>query len=279
MSTAVPSPLIEMPGGVQIPQLGFGTYKVGQDEAYSSVQAALEAGYRHIDTAEMYGNEAEVGKAIAESGVPRDEVFITSKLNNPFHEPDAARKAFAQTLEDLQVDHVDLFLIHWPLAKTTDYVATWRTMLEFQQDGRARAVGVSNFEPEHLHAIIDATGVTPAVNQIEIHPYLAQQDLVGVNNELGIVTESWSPLGRGSLLEDPVITSVAEDLGRSTAQVIIRWHLQRGLVVIPKSVHPERIAANADVFDFELTEAQMGLINALDRGQRTGSHPDKVELA
>lgn len=279
MSSAVPSPLIEMAGGVLIPQLGFGTYKATSSEAYSSVRAALDAGYRHIDTAEMYGNKPDVGRAIADSGLARDEVFITSKLNNPFHEPAAARRAFAQTLEDLQVEAVDLFLIHWPMAKTTDYVATWRTMLEFQADGRARAVGVSNFEQKHLRAIIDATGVKPALNQIEIHPYLAQRELVDFDTELGIVTASWSPLGRGALLTDPVLTSIADELGRSTAQVIIRWHLQRGLVVIPKSVHPERIASNADVFDFELSDDQMARINSLDRGQRTGSSPDNVELA
>ncbi len=279
MSGAVPSPLIELPGGVLIPQLGFGTYKVTTSDAYSSVRAALDAGYRHIDTAEMYGNEAEVGKAIADSGLSRDEIFITSKLNNPFHEPAAAREAFAHTLDDLQVEAVDLFLIHWPMAKTTDYVATWRTMLEFEADGRARTVGVSNFQPDHLRTIIDATGAKPALNQIEIHPYLAQRDLVEFHHVLGIVTASWSPLGRGALLNDPVIAALADETGRSTAQVIIRWHLQRGLVVIPKSVHPDRIRANADVFGFELTADQMARIDALDRGQRTGSHPDKVELA
>ncbi len=279
MARAVPSPLIAMSGEVLIPQLGFGTYKVTTSDAYPSVRAALDAGYRHIDTAQMYGNEAAVGKAIADSGLGRDEVFITSKLNNPHHEPAAAREAFARTLDDLQVEVVDLFLIHWPMAKTTDYVATWRTMTEFQADGRARAVGVSNFQPDHLRTIIDATGIRPALNQIEIHPYLAQRDLVDLHNELGIVTASWSPLGRGALLNDPVITQIATQIGRTPAQVIIRWHLQRGLVVIPKSVHPDRIAANADVFDFELNAEEIARIDALDRGQRFGSHPDKVELA
>ena len=248
-------------------------------EEEGEVQQVLRGADWAVFLAQMYGNEKGVGQGIRDAGVDRSHVFITSKLNNPFHEPAAARRAFAQTLEDLQVEAVDLFLIHWPMAKTTDYVATWRTMLEFQADGRARAVGVSNFEQKHLRAIIDATGVKPALNQIEIHPYLAQRELVDFDTELGIVTASWSPLGRGALLTDPVLTSIADELGRSTAQVIIRWHLQRGLVVIPKSVHPERIASNADVFDFELSDDQMARINSLDRGQRTGSSPDNVELA
>lgn len=278
MANALPSPVIQLRNGVLIPQLGYGTYKVAPPDAYRAVREALEVGYRHIDTAEMYGNEAQVGAAIADSGLPRDEVFITSKLNNPYHEPQAAREAFAKTLDDLRIEQIDLFLIHWPMAKTTNYVETWQTMLEFEADGRCRAVGTSNFQEHHLRAIIDATGVAPALNQVELHPYLAQRPLVGLHAELGIVTASWSPLARGVLLQDPVVCELAEQVGRTAAQVVIRWHLQHGLVVIPKSAHRERMIQNADVFDFELSAQQMASLDALDRNRRVGSHPDRVEL-
>lgn len=278
MANALPSPVIQLGNGVLIPQLGYGTYKVAPPDAYRAVREALEVGYRHIDTAEMYGNEAQVGAAIADSGLPRDEVFITSKLNNPYHEPQAAREAFAKTLDDLRIEQIDLFLIHWPMAKTTNYVETWQTMLEFEADGRCRAVGTSNFQEHHLRAIIDATGVAPALNQVELHPYLAQRPLVALHAELGIVTASWSPLARGVLLQDPVVRELAEQVGRTAAQVVIRWHLHHGLVVIPKSAHRERMIQNADVFDFELSAQQMASLDALDRNRRVGSHPDRVEL-
>lgn len=278
MANALPSPVIQLRSGVLIPQLGYGTYKVAPPDAYRAVREALEVGYRHIDTAEMYGNEAQVGAAIADSGLPRDEVFITSKLNNPYHEPQAAREAFAKTLDDLRIEQIDLFLIHWPMAKTTNYVETWQTMLEFEADGRCRAVGTSNFQEHHLRAIIDATGVAPALNQVELHPYLAQRPLVALHAELGIVTASWSPLARGVLLQDPVVRELAEQVGRTAAQVVIRWHLHHGLVVIPKSAHRERMIQNADVFDFELSAQQMASLDALDRNRRVGSHPDRVEL-
>ncbi len=260
--------------GVEIPQLGFGTYKISPQDAYQAVRTALDAGYRHIDTATMYGNEAEVGRAIADSGLDRNEVFITSKLNNPFHDPDDARAAFARSLADLRLDRIDLYLIHWPMARTTDYRATWRTMLEFEADGRARAVGVSNFQPEHLQAVIDDSGMTPRLNQIELHPYFPQRDLVELHSSLGIVTGSWSPLGRAQCLADPVVIALADELGRTPAQVIIRWHLQQGRVAIPRSSNPERIAENFDVFDFELDAEQMARIDGLDSGNRRGSHPD-----
>ena len=278
MANALPSPAIQLHNGVLIPQFGYGTYKVRAEDAYRAVRDALEVGYRHIDTAEMYGNEAQVGAAIADSGLARDEVFITSKLNNPYHEPQAARDAFAKTLDDLRIDQLDLFLIHWPMAQTTNYVETWQTMLEFEADGRSRAVGTSNFQEHHLRAIIDATGVAPALNQIELHPYLAQRQLVQLHAELGIVTASWSPLARGALLSDPVVLDLAQEAGRSAAQVVIRWHLQRGLVVIPKSTHRERMIQNADVFDFELSAQLMATIDSLDQNRRVGSHPDRVEL-
>lgn len=264
---------------MDIPQLGFGTYKIPPANAYQAVRDALEVGYRHIDTAQMYGNEAEVGQAIADSGIDREAIFITTKLNNPYHEPDAARETFAKSLEKLQLDEVDLFLIHWPMAKTTDYVATWRTLLEFAADGRARAVGVSNFEPKHLNRIIDATGVVPAVNQIELHPYLQQRELVAVNQQLGIVTESWSPLARGKIIKDPLIRSIGDEISRTPAQVVIRWHLQHGYVVFPKSLHRERMVENFNVFDFELSPEQMERIDSLECNGRVGSHPDQMELS
>ena len=278
MANALPSPAIQLHNGVLIPQFGYGTYKVRAEDAYRAVRDALEVGYRHIDTAEMYGNEAQVGAAIADSGLARDEVFITSKLNNPYHEPQGARGAFANTRGGLRIDQLDLVRIHGPMAQTTNYVETWQTMLEFEADGRSRAVGTSNFQEHHLRAIIDATGVAPALNQIELHPYLAQRQLVQLHAELGIVTASWSPLARGALLSDPVVLDLAQEAGRSAAQVVIRWHLQRGLVVIPKSTHRERMIQNADVFDFELSAQQMASIDSLDQNRRVGSHPDRVEL-
>ncbi len=266
-------------GPVSIPQLGFGTYKITPHDTERAVRTAIECGYRHIDTAQMYGNETEVGRAVAHCGVPRDELFVTSKLNNVSHEPAAARKAFDQSLDALGLDVLDLFLVHWPMAVSTDLVATWRTMIEFLRSGRVRAIGVSNYQPEHLRTIIEATGVTPAVNQVEIHPYLTQEPLRSVHRQLGIVTEAWSPLGRGGVLHDPTIESIARALGRSAAQVVLRWHLQRGDVVFPKSVHPERIVENSRLFDFQLSDEHIARISALNRDKRFGSHPDEVQGA
>lgn len=263
---------------MKIPQLGFGTFKISPEDAYDSVRDALDVGYRHIDTAQMYGNEAEVGQAIADSGIERSEIFLTTKLDNTNHEPQAARDSFAESLKKLQVDFVDLFLIHWPLAKTTDYVATWRTLIEFHDDSRAKHIGVSNFQPEHLQAIISQTGMSPAVNQIELHPYLQQRDLVAFHDEHGIVTESWSPLARGQLLGDPVLAEVAEQTGKTSAQVVVRWHLQKGYIVFPKTVHRDRMVENFEVNDFELTDEQMNQIDTLERNGRVGSHPDDMEL-
>ncbi|MBE6481377.1 MAG: aldo/keto reductase [Actinomyces ruminicola] len=285
-STAIPAPVLPLRQGtagtepVAIPQLGFGTYKVGDADAEWIVDQALQVGYRHIDTAQMYGNEAGVGRALAACGIPRDQLWITSKLNNPNHRRDDARRSFDATMADLQLDVLDLFLVHWPLANSPgiDLVDTWRTMIEILQSGRVRAIGVSNYQEEHLRTIIDATGVTPAVNQVELHPYLTQRELRTAHEGLGVVTESWSPLGRGRLLEDPELARLAEELGVTPAQVIIRWHLQHGLVVIPKTTHVERMRANADVFGFELTAEQMAAVDALDRGLRTGSHPDQVQV-
>ncbi|MBW3069812.1 aldo/keto reductase [Actinomyces sp. 594] len=286
MSAAIPAPALPLRQGtagadpVVIPQLGFGTYKVGDADAERAVSQALEAGYRHIDTAQMYGNEAGVGRALAASGIPREQLWVTSKLNNPNHRRDDALRSFDATLRDLQLEVLDLFLVHWPLANSPgiDLVDTWRTMIEILRSGRVRAIGVSNYQAEHLRTIIDATGVVPAINQIELHPYLIQRELRNVHEELGIVTESWSPLGRGRLLEDPELVRVAAELGVTPAQVIVRWHLQHGLVVIPKTTHAVRMRENADVFSFALSPEQMAAVDALDRGMRTGSHPDQVQV-
>lgn len=269
------------PGGAPlIPQLGVGTYKISDEEAERVVSKALELGYRHVDTAQMYGNEAGVGRALAACGLPREDLFITSKLNNPNHKPADVRRTFAESMDRLGLEVLDLFLVHWPLAKTPglDLVETWEAMIGLLETGRVRAIGVSNYEPEHLRTIIEATGVAPAVNQVEIHPYLTQDPLRRLHAELGIVTESWSPLGRGRVLADPVVGQIAGELAVTPSQVIIRWHLQHGLVVFPKSTHAERMRANAEVFSFLLTGEQMARLDALNRNLRTGSSPDKVQL-
>ena len=278
MTAALPSPVLTLAGGVEIPQFGFGTYKIPQQDAERAVAEALGLGYRHVDTAAMYGNEAGVGRALAASGLPREELFVTSKLDNPYHEPDAARAAFERTMDDLGLDVLDLYLIHWPLPRTTDYVATWGALVGLLETGRVRAVGVSNFQPEHLRAIIDATGVVPAVNQIEVNPYLTQEPLRALHAELGIVTEAWSPLARGAVLDDPVLNGIAERLGKTVSQVVLRWHLQRGDGVFPKSTHPERMAENAGVFDVELSDEDVAAISGLNIDRRSGSSPDTVEL-
>ena len=274
-------PTIDLNNGQTIPQLGFGVFQIDPAETADAVRQALEIGYRHIDTAEMYGNEAGVGQGIRDAGLDRDEVYITSKLNNGYHEPDAARRAFDQTLVELGTDHVDLFLIHWPLPTLYggDFVSTWKTMEEFYRDGRARSIGVSNFQVNHLRRLAQETDVVPAVNQIEAHPYLLNDEVRGYGAEHGIATEAWSPIAQGAVLGDPAITRVAERLGRTPAQVTLRWHIQRGDIVFPKSTTPSRIKENFELFDFELTEDDMVGISALDRGDagRTGGHPDTMD--
>lgn len=260
---------------VRIPQLGFGTFQIKPADTVAATLLALEAGYRHIDTAQMYGNEKEVGEAVRRSGLDRADVFVTSKLNNSFHARDAALAAFDGTLAALGLDYVDLFLIHWPLPGVGDYVETWKAMQEMYQSGRVKAVGVSNFQISHLRRLFDETDLVPAVNQIEVHPYLTQDPLRAFGAEHGIATEAWSPIAQGGVLGDPVIKDVAERIGRTPAQVTLRWHVQRGDIVFPKSTHKERIEENLALFDFELSDADMAAITGLNRDERTGPNPDE----
>jgi 2,5-diketo-D-gluconate reductase A len=276
-------PTIRLNDGSEIPQLGFGVFQIPPEETAEAVRHALEVGYRHIDTAEMYGNEREVGEAIGASGVDRDEVYVTSKLNNSFHRPDDARQAFDRTLSELGFDHVDLFLIHWPLPTLYDgdYVSTWRTLEEFKEDGRSRSIGVSNFQVDHLERLAAETGSVPAVNQIELHPYFQNREVRAYGEEHGIATEAWSPIAQGEVLDDPAIGEIAERLERTPAQVVLRWHIQHGFIVFPKSVTPERIDENFRLFDFELEPGDMEQIDSLDRGEagRNGPHPDRFAYA
>ncbi|MCW2696884.1 MAG: 2,5-didehydrogluconate reductase, partial [Modestobacter sp.] len=244
-------------------------------DTVEATTTALEVGYRHIDTAQMYGNEKEVGQAVREFDIDRGEVFVTSKLNNNRQERDDILRAFDQSLEDLGFDYLDLFLVHWPLPGVSDYVKRWTVMEEIYASGRAKAVGVSNFQPNHLRNVFAASELKPAVNQIEVSPFLVQDELRALNADHEIVTEAWSPIARGKVADDPVIGSIAEKLGRSPAQVTLRWHIQRGDVVFPKSVNPSRIKENFELFDFELDQSDMVAITALDRGERTGPNPDE----
>jgi len=268
-------PTVPLNNGVQIPQLGFGTYKLSPESTRDLVLTAFDAGYRHVDTAQMYRNERGVGEAVAASGLPRDEIFVTSKLNNAYHAHDDALSAFDRTLEELHLEHVDLFLIHWPLPALGRYTEAWGALEEIYRSGRARAIGVSNFQPEHLRRVLAEGTVVPAVNQVELHPWFGNTEVRTFDAEHGIVTEAWSPLGRGSVLADPTLVRIADETGRTPAQVVLRWHVQRGNVVFPKSATPARIAENARIFDFELSDADMAAITALDRDERTGSHPDE----
>jgi diketogulonate reductase-like aldo/keto reductase len=265
---------VPLRGDVTIPQLGFGVFQVPPQDTAEVATRALLAGYRHIDTAASYGNEAGVGQAIHAAGLERSDVFITTKCPNDDHGYEQAKQALRASLQKLEMEHVDLYLIHWPVPSRDLYRETWRALVELQQDGLARAIGVSNFQPEHLHRIIEDSGVTPALNQVELHPLFQQHGLRREHEDLGIVTEAWSPLAKGTVLDDPAITGIAEAHGKTPGQVVIRWHLQLGNVVIPKSVTPARIEANADVFDFHLTGEEMAAIEALDAGVRTGPDPD-----
>jgi len=271
-------PTIQLNDGNAIPQLGFGVFQIDPAETAAAVAEALEVGYRHIDTAEMYGNESGVGEAVRASGLDREEVFLTSKLNNACHRPDEARRAFEGTLSELGFDYVDLFLIHWPLPSMYDgdYVSTWQTLEEFQRDGRARSIGVSNFQVEHLERLAAECEVVPAVNQIELHPYFLNEEVRVYGEANGIATEAWSPIAQGGVLDDPVVTAIADKVGRFPAQVVLRWQIQRGSIVFPKSTTPARIRENFELFDFELQAGDVEQIDALDRGEagRIGPNPD-----
>ncbi|MCX4093285.1 aldo/keto reductase [Nocardia sp. alder85J] len=275
-SSTVPSVVLN--DGNVIPQLGFGVWQVASEEAFATVATALEAGYRSIDTAAAYGNEAEVGRAIRESGVARDEVFVTTKLWNPDQGYDSTLRAFDTSMKELGLEFLDLYLIHWPVARADRFVDTFRAFQALKSQGRIGSIGVSNFTVDHLQRLIAETGETPAVNQIELHPTLAQPALRAFHARHSIATEAWSPLGQGKELKDPTIAEIAEQTGRTAAQVIIRWHLQLGNVVIPKSVTPSRIEENFDVFSFELTTEQMQRIDALDTATRIGPDPDEFSL-
>ena len=273
-------PTIELNDGNAIPQLGLGVFKIPADDTARVAAEALELGYRHIDTAQMYGNEAGVGQAVAASGLDRGEVFVTTKLNNGNHRPDDARRSFEQSLATMDLDYVDLFLIHWPQpSRDPDgYVAAWKTLEGFKRDGRARSIGVSNFQIDHLERLAAETETVPAVNQIELHPYFGNDEVRAWGEEHGIATEAWSPIAKGNALRDATVTQIAEALGRTPAQVVLRWHLQRGTIVIPKSARSERLRENFTLFDFELAPDDVARIDALDRGEagRVGAHPNAL---
>lgn len=275
-----PAPKLTLNNGEYIDQLGFGTYKVPAPDAARLVADALKTGYRHVDTAALYGNEDGVGAGlrafIEETGTVRDEIFLTSKVWNSDQGYDSTLRAFDASMSRLGLDVLDLYLIHWPCPERGLFVETYRAMEELYRAGRIRAIGVSNFQPDHLRTLLDAADVVPAVNQVELHPWLQQRELITLHEELGIRTVAWSPLGRGAVLADPVITSLAADLGVSPAQVILRWHVEQGNVAIPKASSPERMAENLDVFSFGLSPAQRSAVAGLDRNQRSGSHPDTV---
>jgi 2,5-diketo-D-gluconate reductase A len=269
-------PSVVLSDGARIPQLGLGVYKVADDEARTVVATALELGYRHVDTASFYGNEVGVGQAIRASDVPRDDVFVTTKVWNTEQGYDETLRAFDASLDRLGTDHVDLYLIHWPAPTQDRYVDTWRALERIAEEGRARSIGVSNFQVHHLERLLGETSVVPVIDQVEAHPWLQQHELREFCAARGIAVEAWSPLARGRVLDDAVIGRVAAKHGVEPAQTVIRWHLQQGLVVIPKTVNALRLRSNLDVFGFELDDDDLAAIAALDSGERSGSHPDQV---
>ncbi|MEU6781764.1 aldo/keto reductase [Nonomuraea angiospora] len=263
--------------GVQIPQLGYGVWQVPADEAAKAVTTALKAGYRHVDTAAAYGNEEGVGQAVRESELPRRKLFVTTKLWNADH--GRAEAAFDESLARLGLDHIDLFLIHWPVPQQDKYVQAWKAIEKIYRDGRARAIGTSNFTIAHLTRLMNETDIVPSINQIELHPYLQQREMRAFHEANGILTEAWSPLGQGQgLLNDPALTKLSDKCGKTPAQIVLRWHLQLGHVAIPKSVTPSRIAENIGVFDFILDAEDMAAIGAMNRGQRIGPDPDTFNM-
>jgi 2,5-diketo-D-gluconate reductase A len=269
-------PEIPLNDGTTIPQVGFGVYKVPEDDTERVVSDALSVGYRSIDTAALYGNEAGVGKAIRASGIPRDEIYVTTKVWNDMQGRELARTSFERSMEELGLERLDLLLIHWPAPGNDRYVETWETFAELRQTGRVTSIGVSNFEPEHLRRLMDETGVVPVLNQVELHPYLAQAELRIFHELHGIATEAWGPLARGRVADDPVLRRIGAAHGRSPAQVALRWEIQLGVVTIPKSERRERMAENLDVLDFDLTADEMAEIDARHRDGRTGPHPQQL---
>ncbi|HET7386607.1 MAG TPA: aldo/keto reductase [Nocardioidaceae bacterium] len=270
-------PILTLNNGIEIPQLGFGVFQVPPDETQKAVAKALEVGYRHIDTAKLYGNEAGVAAAIADSGLDRDAVFVTSKVWNDDQGYDETLRAFDASMQRLGFDVLDLYLIHWPRPRAGLAADTWRAMERLYRDGRIRAIGVSNFEPDHLRELMKTAEVTPAINQVELHPYLQQREVRATNEEFGLATEAWAPLAKGGeLLSDKAVTGLAEKYDVTPAQVVLRWHLQLGTVVIPKSVTPSRIEENFDLFDFELADDDMATMSDLDRNERTGPDPNQL---
>ncbi len=272
--TMLAIPNIRLNDGNAMPQVGFGVWRVSNDEAKSAVAEAVEAGYRSIDTASIYGNEEGVGEAVRAVSVPREELFVTTKVWNDRQGYDSTLQAFDESLARLKLDYVDLYLIHWPMAGSETYRDTWRALIKLKQDGRARSIGVSNFMVEHLQRVINETGVTPAVNQIELHPRFQQKELSAFHTANGIATEAWSPLGQGTILADETMTAIGRKYGKTPAQVILRWHIDNGFIVIPKSVTPSRIRENVDVFDFSLDADDMRAIEGLDSASgRVGPDP------
>ncbi len=274
-------PQIPLHDGTSIPQLGFGVFQVPPEKTAATVTQAFEAGYRHIDTAQMYGNEAGVGQAIKDSTLARDELYITTKLNNGFHRPDDARREIDRSLESLGLEQTDLFLIHWPLPTLYDgdFVSTWQALIEAQQAGKTRSIGVSNFQPAHLDRIVEETGVVPVVNQVEVHPFFTNEEVRAANRRHGVATEAWSPIAKGGVNDDPTIGEVAPAVGRTPAQVTLRWHLQRGDIIFPKSMKAERMRENLEIFDFELSAEHVSALEGLDRGEsgRIGPNPDRFD--
>ncbi|GAA0950711.1 aldo/keto reductase [Kribbella koreensis] len=272
-------PTVKLNNGVEMPQLGFGVFQVPDDETTAAVTTALEAGYRSIDTATAYQNEAAVGKALAVSGIAREELFITTKLWNADQGYEQTLSAFERSHKLLGLDYLDLYLIHWPAPELGKYADSWRALEKLAADGVVRAIGVSNFQPAHLEQLASSSSVVPAVNQVELHPYLQQAEVRAYDNEHGIATEAWSPLAKGgSLLTEPIVTALAAKYDRTAAQVVLRWHLQLGNIVIPKSVTPARVRENFAVFDFALTDADLDSLAGLDRGERTGPDPDTFNV-
>jgi 2,5-diketo-D-gluconate reductase A len=274
-------PSIPLHDGTSIPQLGFGVFQVPPEQAAETVGTALEVGYRHIDTAQMYGNEEGVGRAIKDSGIARDELYVTTKLNNGFHRPDDARRSLDESLARLGLDRVDLFLIHWPLPTLYDgdFVSTWRTLVELAGEGLTASVGVSNFQPAHLDRIVEETGVVPVVNQVEVHPFFGNADVRAANARHGVVTQAWSPIAQGKVADDPTLVGIAEAHDATAAQVTLAWHLHRGDVVFPKSMRRERMQQNFDAVDIALADEEIAAIDALDRGEpgRLGPNPDTFD--